>query len=94
MADPKHDETFRVIDRRLFNEEGELRTDVPEQDRRPEDIPARKPDPGAQTLISGSPDRTSIDAGSDAGAAPLVGAVTTRPPQAFSSFTAIAYTDR
>jgi hypothetical protein len=74
VADPKHDETFRVIDRRLFNEEGELRTDVPEQDRRPEDIPARKPDPGAQTLISGSPDRTSIDAGSDAGAAPLVGA--------------------
>lgn len=74
MADPKHDETFRVIDRRLFNEEGELRTDIPEQDRRPEEIPARKPEQGAQTIITGSPDRTSTEAGSEAGAAPLVGA--------------------
>jgi hypothetical protein len=73
VADPKHDETFRVIDRRLFNEEGELRKDVAEQDRRPEDIPARKPEQDAQTIISGSPNRTAIDAGGDAGAAPLVG---------------------
>ena len=48
MADPKHDETFRVIDRRLFNEEGELRKDVPEQDRRTEDTPARKPEQARQ----------------------------------------------
>ena len=71
MADPKHDETFRVIDRRLFNEEGELRKDIPEQDRRIEEPPARKPDQGAQTIITGSPDRTSTDAGSEAAAAPV-----------------------
>ena len=68
MADPKHDETFRVIDRRLFNEEGELRKDVPEQDRRIEEAPPRKPDQGAQTILS-PPDRPSTDAGGEAAAA-------------------------
>jgi hypothetical protein len=72
VADPKHDETFRVIDRRLFNEEGELRNDVPERDRRPEETPTRNPEQGAQTIITGSPDRTSVDAGSDPGAVPVV----------------------
>jgi len=70
VADPKNDETFRVIDRRLFNEEGELRKDIPEQERRIEEAPARKPDQAAQTIIAGAPDRTSTDAGSEAGAAP------------------------
>ena len=69
VADPKNDETFRVIDRRLFNEEGELRKDIPEQERRIEEAPARKPDQGTQTIITGAPDRTSTDAGSEAGAA-------------------------
>jgi hypothetical protein len=72
VADPKHDETFRVIDRRLFNEEGELRKDVPEQDRHIEEAPARKPDQGAQTILSGPPDRPSTDAGSEAGPAPAM----------------------
>ena len=71
MADPKHDETFRVIDRRLFNEEGELRKDIPEQDRRIEEAPARKPEHSAPTIITGAPDRTSTDAGGEAGAAPV-----------------------
>jgi Domain of unknown function (DUF1844) len=70
VADPKHDETFRVIDRRLFNEEGELRKDIPEQDRRIEEAPVRKPDQGAQTIITGPPERTSTDAGSEAAATP------------------------
>jgi hypothetical protein len=81
VADPKHDETFRVIDRRLFNEEGELRKEMPEQDRRTEDIPARKPDQGAQTVIAGPPDRISTDAGSDAAAAPVAGAGVPGPGQ-------------
>ena len=34
MADQKHDETFRVIDRRPFTAEGELRKDVVEQEER------------------------------------------------------------
>ena len=34
MADPKQEEGFKVVDRRLFTEEGELRKDAAEQDRR------------------------------------------------------------
>lgn len=43
MADPKQDETFRVVDRRLFTQEGELRKDVAEaEDRNREEQPAAK----------------------------------------------------
>lgn len=34
MADPKQDESFKVVDRRLFTEQGELRKDAAEQDKR------------------------------------------------------------
>ena len=34
MSEPKHDETFKVVDRRLFTAEGELRKDVAEQQDR------------------------------------------------------------
>ncbi len=34
LSDPKHDETFKVVDRRLFTPEGELRKDVAEQQDR------------------------------------------------------------
>ena len=42
MTDSKHDETFRVIDRRLFNEEGELRKDAIEQERRSDEAASKK----------------------------------------------------
>ena len=42
MADPKHDESFKVVDRRLFTEEGELRKEAVEQERRDEEAAARK----------------------------------------------------
>lgn len=72
MANPKHDETFRVIDRRLFTEEGELRKDIPEQDRRIEEPAARKiqqgaGQSGAKTIIEGASHGNSNLAG---GAAP------------------------
>lgn len=41
MADHKQDEGFKVVDRRLFTEEGELRKDAIEQERREEET-ARK----------------------------------------------------
>jgi hypothetical protein len=42
VADPKQEETFKVIDRRLFNEEGALRKDVVEEEaRREEEAAAR-----------------------------------------------------
>lgn len=34
MADPKHEESFRVVDRRLFNSEGELRPEIAEEQAR------------------------------------------------------------
>src|SRR5690348_1933946 len=37
VADPKHEETFKVVDRRLFTETGELRKDAVEQERRDEE---------------------------------------------------------
>jgi hypothetical protein len=46
VADPKQDEGFKVVDRRLFTEEGELRKDAIEQERR-EDESSRKGAPPA-----------------------------------------------
>lgn len=41
MSESKHDETFKVVDRRLFTPEGEFRKDVAEQqDRERETAPA------------------------------------------------------
>jgi hypothetical protein len=34
LTEPKHEETFKVVDRRLFSETGELRKDVAEQTER------------------------------------------------------------
>jgi len=42
VADPKQDEGFKVVDRRLFTEEGELRKEAVEQERREEEAAARK----------------------------------------------------
>jgi hypothetical protein len=42
VADPKQDEGFKVVDRRLFTDQGELRKDVVEQERRDEESAARK----------------------------------------------------
>ena len=43
MADSKHEDTFKVVDRRLFGEDGELRKDVVEQERRTKRRQKRKP---------------------------------------------------
>jgi hypothetical protein len=42
VADPKPEETFKVIDRRHFTEQGELRQDVIEQEKREEEAAAKK----------------------------------------------------
>jgi hypothetical protein len=42
VADPKSEETFKVIDRRHFTEQGDLRQEVVEQDRREEEAAAKK----------------------------------------------------
>jgi hypothetical protein len=42
VADPKQEETFKVIDRRLFSEDGVLRKDVVEEEERREEEAAAK----------------------------------------------------
>jgi hypothetical protein len=39
LSEPKHDETFKVVDRRLFTAEGELRKEVAEQQDREHEAP-------------------------------------------------------
>jgi len=41
VADPKQDEGFKVVDRRLFTEEGELRKDALEREAREQAAPAQ-----------------------------------------------------
>jgi len=42
VADPKHEETFKVVDRRLFTEDGELRKDAVEIAEREEETKSRQ----------------------------------------------------
>jgi len=51
LADPKHEESFKVIDRRPFTAEGELRKEVVEQERREQESAeaARKTAAGSNT---------------------------------------------
>ena len=69
MADPKQEETFKVIDRRMFTEEGELRQDAVEIERReeaaasarqaaqpPAKEPAEQPAPPAETETPATPE--------------------------------------
>jgi hypothetical protein len=51
VAEQKQDEGFKVVDRRLFTDTGELRQDAAEQDRRWEEDPAKK----AAAAASGKP---------------------------------------
>jgi hypothetical protein len=76
VADPKQDEGFKVVDRRLFTESGELRKDAVEQERRDEEAAkARKPAPSAQPQASSS----KPAAPAPAGAAPRAAADATAP---------------
>ncbi|HEV2342420.1 MAG TPA: DUF1844 domain-containing protein [Candidatus Acidoferrales bacterium] len=43
MADSKHDDSFRVVDRRLFTPEGELRPEAEEEKRREQSEPVQLP---------------------------------------------------
>ncbi len=56
MADPKQDEGFKVVDRRLFTEDGELRKDAADQDRRWEEESAKKAPPPSPQKAAAKPD--------------------------------------
>ena len=79
MTDPKQEETFKVIDRRLFNEEGQLRQDVLEQEKREEEAAkkaAAKNPPAATKAPASESDSASAEksvAAVDSGAAEAPG---------------------
>jgi hypothetical protein len=50
LADPKQEETFRVIDRRLFNTEGEIRDEAVREERRKQET-----EPSAASPLNSSP---------------------------------------
>ncbi len=52
MADPRQDETFKVIDRRLFDAEGKLRDEAVREERLQQEV---QPKPAAQSAIAGAP---------------------------------------
>jgi hypothetical protein len=80
LADPKHDESFKVIDRRPFTPEGELRKDIPPEERRREE-PAPTPvkeaprsaAPSAPPASPAGPGASSLTDTSAAPAAPAAG---------------------
>jgi len=67
LAEQKPDESFKVIDRRPFTPEGELRKEAVEQERREEEAAASAQKPaagkgGAPAKPSGTPASTTVDA--------------------------------
>ena len=50
MADPKQDESFKVIDRRLFNTEGEIRDEAVREERRKQET-----EPSAASPLNSAP---------------------------------------
>ena len=71
MSEPKRDETFKVVDRRLFTPEGEFRKDVAEQQDREHET--------ASSVNAAQAARNAAPAGSAAKAAPRDGAVAAQP---------------
>jgi len=85
LADPKHEESFKVIDRRPFTADGELRKEVVEQERREQESAeaARKTAAGAKTPnAAGSAEAKGAPAVS-AGASPPAAAEAPAPSRSF-----------
>jgi hypothetical protein len=67
LTEPKHEDTFKVVDRRLFSESGELRKDVAEQTEREQnaaDAVAAK-SRAAQAAAAPAASKTTESAGAD-----------------------------
>ncbi len=84
MPDPKQDEGFKVVDRRLFTEDGELRKDAVEQERREEEAAkSRKPAPQPQSSKPASPAPTGAAPAAPAGETEAADAETIPPSRNF-----------
>jgi hypothetical protein len=65
VAEPKREETFKVVDRRLFTEDGELRKDVVEQQRREEEANQKSASKASPSAGGKSPSSAPSPATSD-----------------------------
>jgi hypothetical protein len=85
LTEPKDKESFKVVDRRLFNESGEMRKDVAEQTERDHaaaDVAAAKIAKQAQKqAVTGSENAAGAGAG-NAGEHAAQGSLETQPGQA------------
>jgi len=73
LTEPKHEETFKVVDRRLFSESGELRKDVAEQTEREQnaaDAVAAKAKAAQATAAASAKTDNSAVAGPSTGSTP------------------------
>jgi hypothetical protein len=72
LSESKHDESFKVVDRRLFTPEGEFRKDVAEhQDREHDAAPAASPaGAAAKTGASPAPEKSATPAAAPSADAP------------------------
>ncbi len=76
MSESKHDESFKVVDRRLFTPEGEFRKEVAEQqDRERETAPAVKPSNAVNAVAAPSAAGASAIAGTAAAPGTIPSAV-------------------
>jgi Domain of unknown function (DUF1844) len=70
LADPKHEESFKVIDRRPFTAEGELRKEVVEEEERRETEVAAKIAATKEAAAKSNAAQASAGAAPDASASP------------------------
>jgi Domain of unknown function (DUF1844) len=82
LSDPKHDETFKVVDRRLFTPDGELRKDVAEQQDRENEATgaAGTPPPPREVQPAAPAAKTAAPAPSAPAAAPAAANLPKRSP--------------
>jgi ATPase subunit of ABC transporter with duplicated ATPase domains len=79
VAEPK-DEGFKVVDRRLFTEQGELRKDIVEQERRDEEAASKKAAEKSKTAAAKASDAAAKAAGGQASDAEPAEEAETIPP--------------
>ena len=78
--EPKHDETFKVIDRRLFNAEGEIRDEIVREERLKEDLKPAPPAP-APPAAAASPASAVLEPKAEA--PPSIASETIKPSRGF-----------
>jgi hypothetical protein len=89
VAEPKQEETFKVVDRRLFTADGQLRKDAVEQERRDEEAAQKAAGKAASAAASGShahgqsPSGETATATKDAPGVPQTDAQADEPSRGF-----------